>query len=137
MQDQASKPAVRLGETAPDGIAPAIYALIERGAERHRKLANEMSGLVEIRFEEGFCPVRAAFAGDEVLVEDGTWDEPNLVVSGRLPDIVQLTTAPLVGGLPSPTARTGRAALAQLARQKIKITGSLTLGRQLLQLMRL
>ena len=129
---------VRLGETDPDGISPAIYALIERAVSRHPELASEMSGLAEIRFDEGFTPVRLAFTGPDVLVEDGTWEEePHLVVSGRLPDIVQLTTADLVGGLPNPAARSGRAALAQLARQQVKITGSLTLSRQLLKLLRL
>lgn len=128
---------VRLGETDSDGIAPAIYALLDRGTERRPEIAREMSGLAEIRFAEDFTPVRVAFTGHEVLVEDGTWDEPHLVVEGRLPDIVKLTTTRLVGGVPNPAARSGRAALAQLARQHVKITGSLTLGRQLLQLFRL
>jgi hypothetical protein len=134
---QDSTPLVRLGETDPDGIAPAIYALLERGAERRPELVAEMSGLAEIRFAEGFTPVRVAFTGDEVLVEDGSWDDPHLVVTGRLPDVVALTTASLVGGVPNPTARSGRAAIAQLARQRVKITGSIKLGRQLLQLLRL
>jgi hypothetical protein len=134
---QDSTPLVRLGETDVDGIAPAIYALLERGAQRRPELVAEMSGLAEIRFAEEFSPVRIAFTGQDVLVEDGTWDDPHLVVAGRLPDVVALTTASLVGGVPNPTARSGRAALAQLARQQVKITGSLTLGRQLLQLLRL
>jgi hypothetical protein len=128
---------VRLGETDADGIAPAIYALLERGAERRPELVHEMSGLAEIRFAEEFTPVRVAFTGHEVLVEDGTWDESHLVVTGRLPDIVALANAPQVGGVPNPVQAGGRAALAQLARQQVKITGSLKLGRQLLQLLRL
>jgi hypothetical protein len=134
---QDSTPLVRLGETDADGIAPAIYALLERGAERRPELVAEMSGLAEIRFAEGFTPVRVAFTGDDVLVEDGSWDEPHLVVAGRLPDVVALTTASQVGGVFNPTSRSGRAALAQLARQQVKITGSIKLGRQLLQLLRL
>jgi hypothetical protein len=134
---QDSTPLVRLGETDANGIAPAIYALLERGAERRPELVGEMSGLAEIRFAEDFSPVRVAFTGDEVLVEDGSWDDPHLVVAGRLPDVVALTTAKQVGGVPNPTARSGRAALSQLARQQVKITGSIKLGRQLLQLLRL
>jgi hypothetical protein len=130
--DVAPIPTVRLGETDDNGIAPSFYALLERGVAQHTELAAEMSGLAEVRFDEGYTPVRIAFAGQEVLVEDGSWDEPHLVVSGKLPAIVRLMTTPLVGGLPNPAARGGRAALAQLARQDVKIDGSLQLGRQLL-----
>jgi len=73
-----------------------------------------------------------------VIVEDADeqngW-KPELVISGALPDIVQLTTAPLFAGVPKPTNARGRAALAGMAGGKVKIEGSAGLARRLLTLL--
>jgi hypothetical protein len=69
-----------------------------------------------------------------VVVEDGPAHSPDLLVTGRLPDIVALTTAPLLGGWPNPALRRGRAALARLANGRVRIAGDRTLARQLLRL---
>jgi hypothetical protein len=137
MQSAAPKPAVRLGETARDGISPGIFALVERGVERRRALAGDMRGRIELRFAEEFSPVRLSFAPNEVVVEDGSWEDPDLLVAGRLPDIVQLATAPLMGGIPNPVASSGRTALVGIARKRVTISGRRALARQLLQLLRL
>ena len=69
------------------------------------KIAKELRGTVEIRFKEDFAPVRAIFGSEGILVEDGLPDaegeepfKPDLVISGSLPQIVQLASAPLFGG---------------------------------------
>ena len=52
-----------------------------------------------------------------------------------LSDIVQLTAAPLFGGLPKLTDARGRSALASMAGGKVRIAGSVALARRLLKLM--
>ena len=110
-------PAVKLGHQAPNGVAAGLLALVERGATRRPRVARELRGRVEIRFAEDYAPVRVHFDDSAVLVEDGNggrWSS-DLVIEGSLPDVIQLATAPLVGGLPKPTDRRGRAALANVA----------------------
>lgn len=123
---------------APNGIAASIYGLVELGKTRRPELARELRGRVELRFREDFAPVRLNFAADGVLVEDAEdqngW-KPQLVISGSLPDIIQLTAAPLFAGLPKLTDPRGRAALASMAGGKVKIEGSATLARRLLKLL--
>jgi hypothetical protein len=130
-------PRVKLGHQAPNGIAAGLLALVERGAEKRPRIARELRGRVEIRFAEAFAPVRLHFADDHVLVEDGNgrrW-KSDLVIEGSLPDVVQLATAPLVGGVPKPTDKRGRAALATVAARRVRIEGSPLLARRVLKLL--
>ena len=128
---------VKLGHQAPNGIAAGLLALVERGAAKRPRIAREMRGRVEIRFAEDYAPVRLHFDDDQVLVEDGNgkrW-KSDLLIEGSLPDVVQLATAPLVGGLPKPTARRGRAALAAVAARRVRIEGSPMLARRVMKLL--
>ena len=134
---QVQAPAAVLGATAPNGIAASIYGLVDRGISRRPALAAQIRGEVELRFEEDLAPVRLAFEEGVVTVEDGPASSPDLVVSGRLPHIVALTTAPLLGGVPNPVARRGRAALARVADGRVKLGGDRALARQLLRLLAL
>jgi hypothetical protein len=128
---------VKLGHQAPNGIAAGLLALVERGTSKRPRVARELRGRVEIRFAEDFAPVRLHFEDGHVLVEDGNgrrW-KSDLVIEGSLPDVVQLATAPLVGGLPKPTARRGRTALATVAARRVRIDGSPRLARRLMKLL--
>lgn len=133
---------VKLGRIAENGISASMYGLIERGAAKRPKIAKELRGNMEIRFKEDYAPVRAIFGSEGILVEDAipeTGDEqpfkPDLVISGSLPQIVQLASAPLFGGLPKPTTAHGRSALANVAGRKVKIEGSPLLARRVLKLL--
>lgn len=130
-------PAIRLGATSTEGVAPTLYALLERGVRRRPQLAEEMDGRVDLHFVEEIAPVRMAFCGDEITVEDGEWDDADLRVSGRLPHIVHLTTTPKLGGMPNPARAGGRTALARLSRGEIRLSGDRALGRKLLRLLEL
>src|SRR4051794_34225374 len=130
-------PGLRLGATSDEGIAPTMFGLLDRGLRRRPELAREMRGLIELRWDEEIAPVRIAFEDDEVVVEDGSWEVPDLVISGRLPHIVHLTTAPMLGGVPNPARAHGRAALGRLRRRDITIEGDRALGRKLLALLEL
>ena len=128
---------VKLGHQAPNGIAAGLLALVERGAAKRPRVARETQGRVEIRFAEDYAPVRLDFRNDHVLVEDGNgkrW-KSDLLIEGSLPDVVQLATAPLVGGLPKPTTRRGRAALAAVAARRVRIEGSPILARRVMKLL--
>ena len=129
---------MRLGYVAPNGIAASMKGLVELGTSKRPQLARDLRGNVELRFREDFAPVRMNFASDGILVEDAQttngW-EPELVISGSLPDIVKLTSAPLLGGLPKVTDARGRAALASMVGGKVKIDGSPVLARRLLKLL--
>ncbi|MFL5821152.1 MAG: hypothetical protein ACJ76S_10785 [Solirubrobacteraceae bacterium] len=128
---------LRLGAVADDGIAASIYALVERGIHRRPALSRQIHGEIELRFDEELAPVRLVFDDQAVTVEDGSAHQPDLVISGRLPHVVALATAPLLGGVPNPANRRGRAALARIANRRVRVTGNRTLGRKLLRLLAL
>ena len=130
---------VSLGHTAANGISASMFGLLDRGATKRPRLARELRGRVEFRFKEGFAPVRVTFSEGQVLVEDGDggsggW-QPDLVISGSLPDVAHLAAAPQVAGIPKPTNRRGRAALARVAGGRVRISGNRRLARSLLRLL--
>ena len=132
-------PRVKLGHQARNGVAAGLLALVERGAGKRPGVARELRGRVEIRFAENFAPVRLHFGDAHVLIEDGNgkrW-KTDLVIEGSLPDVVQLATAPLIGGVPKPTNRRGRAALASVAARRVRIEGSPRLARRVMKLLEL
>jgi hypothetical protein len=102
-----------------------------------------MRGTMELRFNERYAPVRVSFGANEILVEDAPpakerrkdGFKPDLVITGSLPQVVQLASAPLFGGVPSPHSRRGRSALAKVAGRKVKIEGSPLLARRVLKLL--
>jgi hypothetical protein len=130
---------VRLGRLVEDGVAPSIYGLLERGITRDPELAARMRGRVVFRFSEDFSPLRVAFRARSVLVEDGDLRKPDLVISGRLPDIVHLATVPTLGGrlrgVPNPASAGGRTALARIAQGRVHVEGDRALGRALIELL--
>jgi hypothetical protein len=126
---------VRLGRIHPNGIAPSLFALLDRGAARRPELAAELRGRVVLRFAEGYTPVRVTFGRRVIRVEDGDLRRADLTISGRLPDIVHLTTAPLRMGVPDPADRRGRAAIRSLALRRVRVAGNRRLARGVLALM--
>ena len=130
-------PAVRLGELAEGGLAPAIMAIVERGVNRRPDQARALDMEVELRMEERYPPVRIVFGPDGGLVEDGPAQAPALRVSGALADLVALLVTPLLGGVPSPMNARGRAALGMLASGRVRIQGGLGLVRSFLGVIRL
>ena len=127
---------VRLGETDGNSVAAALYALLDRGVARMPELAARTKGAVVLRFDEGYAPVRVAFTPAEVVVEDGE-DAADATIEGRLPDVIAMTRAPLLAGVPNPANRAGRAALARLARGHVRVRGRRDLSRALLRLLAL
>jgi hypothetical protein len=130
---------VRLGRMVEDGVAPSIFGLIERGIAREPELASLMRGRVVFRFSEDFSPLRIHFKPRSVIVADGDSRKPDLVISGRLPDIVHFATVPTLKGrlhgVPDPRQPRGRRALARLASGRVRIEGDRVLGRRLLRLL--
>jgi hypothetical protein len=122
-----------------DGVAPSIFGLIERGISREPGLASRMRGRVVFRFAEEFSPLRISFKPKSVVVEDGDLRKPDLVITGRLPDIVHFATVPTLGGrlhgLPDPRQPRGRAALGRLASGRVKVDGDNALARRLIRLL--
>lgn len=132
-------PRVRLGRMVEDGVAPSIFGLIERGIAREPGLPAQMRGRAVFRFDEDFSPLRITFRPKVVVVEDGDLRKPDLVIAGRLPDIVHFATVPMLGGrllgVPDPRAPRGRAALGKLASGHVQVEGDRTLARRLLRLL--
>ncbi len=132
-------PSVRLGRMVEDGVAPSIFGLIERGIAREPELASQMRGRVVFRFTEDFSPLRIHFKPRSVVVEDGDSRKPDLVITGRLPDIVHFATVPTLKGrlhgVPDPRRPRGRRALRRLADGRVRIEGDRVLGRRLLRLL--
>ena len=125
-------PTVELGEIAEGGVAPAIMAIVDRGARSRPDAVRTLRAEVELNIEERYPPVRIAFEEGRVLVEDGSSSEPDLRITGTLPDLVSLMVAPLVGGVPNPIAARGRAALGMVALRRVRVEGRLALMRRFL-----
>jgi hypothetical protein len=132
-----SAPALRLGRTQRGGIAPSIYALVERGVLKRPERAAMVRGVVQLRFRDDYPPVAMTFGAGEILVEDGELARAELTVTAGLADVVLLTTAPLRIGMPSPANARGRAVLQKMARGQIRLAGDLALARAMLELMRI
>ena len=125
-------PTVELGTLVEGGLAPAIFAIVDRGVGRRPHLASGLEAEVEFNFNESYPSVRVLFGNPTVLVEDGPATEPDLRISGELPDLVSLMVAPLVKGLPNPIDRRGRAALGMVAQRRVRVDGKLGLLRRVL-----
>jgi hypothetical protein len=131
-------PTVLLGSVSDDSIAPNLYVIVAHGVRARPEMAAAMQASVRLRFLDGYAPVRIDFRGDEVEVGDDDEDSDrahDLEVIGRMGDVTALIAAPLAGGLPKPTTRPGRAALARLADGRVEFDGPLALGRKLLRLL--
>jgi hypothetical protein len=131
-------PPVRLGHIDDDSVVVSVYVLVRHGAEQHPELAGDIRASVRMRFADGYAPVRIDLRGDEIEVADepdGDDRAYDLELSGRLGDITALISAPLAGGLPKPTTRQGRRAIARLADGRVNFDGSLALARNLLRLL--
>jgi hypothetical protein len=136
--DAPEAPSVWLGHTADDSIAVSIYVLVRDGARQRPQLSAAMRGSVRMRFVDGYAPVRIDLRGDEIEVADDVDSDDracDLELSGRLGDIATLIVAPLAGGLPKPTTRRGRQAIARLADGRVDFDGPLGLARNLLRLL--
>ena len=127
---------VQLGQTGDKSVAATVYGLIDRGATLRPALIDRMHGSVRIAFVERYAPVRLVFSGGHVLVADDAAGDPvDLEIHAALTDLVLLVSAPLTGGVPKPTSRTGRAALARWVDGRVDFRGSMSLARKLLQLL--
>jgi hypothetical protein len=114
-----------------------MFGLLERGVARRPEVAARTRGKVVLRFTEPFAPLRVTFAPRTITVEDGDARKPDLVIEGSLPDVVHFATAPLVRGIPNPARVRGRAALAHVARRRVRVEGDPALARRLLRLLAL
>ena len=129
-------PDVRLGQTVSNGIAPSMFALLDRGVQRRPDLARQLSGKVVIRFKEDIAPVRISFGQKVIRVEDGDLRSPDLTVSGSLPHVVQLTITPMIRlGIPDLRDSRGRAALLRVASGRVRLGGDIGLARRMLEMM--
>jgi len=131
---------VTLGHLEPDGIAPSVFVMAERGAALRPEIARALVGVVEIRFNQSFAHVRITFGSDAIDVEDRARDglekDADVVIKGSLSDIVGLLSVPLIGGVPRPTGARGRMALANVTSGRVRIEGDRRLARRLLALLR-
>jgi hypothetical protein len=132
----APAPEVRLGELLDGGLAPAILGIVDRGVRQRPEPARALRAEVELTIEDGYPPVRVVFAGNDVLVEDGHCDAPDLRIKGALPDLISLLVAPAVAGLPNPMNARGRAALGLVASNRVRVQGRLSLMRRVLSVIR-
>jgi hypothetical protein len=71
-----------------------------------------------------------------IRVEDGDLQRPDLVVTGSLPHVVQLTVTPMGRfGIPDFRDSRGRAALLRVATGRVRLGGDVALARRMLEMM--
>jgi hypothetical protein len=126
---------VELREVGDRSVAATVFGLVERGVQLRPEVAAAMQGKIRIVFEEDYAPVLIVFGDGRIDVGDDAGGDVDLEVQAGLTDFVLCVSAPLAGGVPKPTTKAGRAALARLADGRVDFTGKLGLGRRLLQLM--
>ncbi len=126
-----------MGRRRGDGVAPSLFIWVERGVERRPRVAATLRGDVVFRFAEDLSPLHLEFGDGLIEVSDGDVETPDLAVSGRLPDIVHLATAPNVLGIPNPARIDGLGALLRLSRGKVTIDGDRALALRLIRLLAL
>jgi hypothetical protein len=114
-----------------------MLGLVEHGTIKRPELARRMRGRVAFRFAEEFAPVRISFGERRITVADGDYRDPDLAISGSLPDIVHFATAPHVRGVPNPASVRGRVALGHVASRRVRVRGDSRLARRLLRLLAL
>ena len=136
-QSQNGRLEVRLGRTSRDGVAPSMFVWVERGVRLRPAVAREMRGRAVFRFSEDISPLAVHFAREAIDVFDGDLEKPDLAVSGRLPDIVHIATAPTLLGIPNPASRHGLAAILGLYRGRVTLEGDRMMARRLIQLLAL
>ncbi len=132
---QAEATEVRLGRRRSDGVAPSLFIWVERGVERRPRVAASIHGTVVFRFSEDLSPLRIRFGRGLIEVSDGDMESPDLAVSGRLPDIVHLATAPNLLGIPNPVKIDGIGAILRLSRGRVAIEGDRGLALKLIRLL--
>ena len=126
---------VELREVGDRSVAATVFGLVERGVQLRPQVAAAMEGKIRIVFAEDYAPVLLVFGADRIDVGDDAGGEVDLEVQAGLTDLVLCVSAPLTGGVPKPTSKAGRAALARMADGRVDFVGKLGLGRRLLQLM--
>jgi hypothetical protein len=127
---------VRLGDVGTRSVSATIYGLVDRGVRLRPDLAAGLQGRIAVTFAEDFADVLVEGSGGEIVIADRNGaHEVDLEIHGSLADFVLLVAAPLAKGLPKPTDRRGRAALARIADGRIDFIGSLNLARRFLQLL--
>ncbi|MEA2169990.1 MAG: hypothetical protein QOF76_3290 [Solirubrobacteraceae bacterium] len=125
-----------LGSTGDRSVAATVYGLVDRGVALRPEMARRMHGTIRIVFAEAYAPVLLACTGETITVsDDASGTIVDLEVQSGLTDLVLLISAPLAGGVPKPTTRTGRAALARWVDGRVDFSGSLALARKLLALL--
>ena len=100
-------------------------------------MAASLRGDVVFRFEGDLSPLRLQFGKGLIEVSDGDVESPDLAVSGSLPDIVHLATAPNVLGVPNPVRLDGLGAILRLSRGRVAIEGDRALALRLIRLLAL
>ncbi len=126
-----------MGRRRADGVAPSLYIWVERGVAARPQVARSLHGRVVFRFQEDLSPLLIHFGKGLIEVSDGDVESPDLAVSGRLPDIVHLATAPNVLGIPNPARIDGLGAILRLSRGKVSLDGDRGLALRLIRLLAL
>lgn len=132
---EAGVPAVVLGETGTHSVAATVYGLLDRGCRLRPELAGQLRGRIRLCFAEDYADVVLDGSGEVIVVGDDPGGPVDAELHASLPDFVTVISAPLARGVPRPTDRRGRAALARLADGRVDFTGSFRLARLLLRLM--
>jgi len=122
--------AVTFADAEPTGIAELIGRLLEENLAAHPdRVALLRPAVVEIRATDAGVAARVELAPGRVLVR-GAGDAPgerrDVEIAASSADLLEVAAAPLLGGLPDPRRREGRAVLGAIATRRIRISGLVT-----------
>jgi hypothetical protein len=120
-------PEVRLGRRLPGSLAPAVFAIVERGCLKRPELAEGLRCRAEVRLTEGHPAVRVTFAEAAILVEDAPPTEPaDIDVPTIDDDDLDIGGGPGSGGGPGLDASAGAGEREARFEPDLIVEGSLT-----------
>ena len=122
--DPQTRTVVTYGSADPTGIAELVGRLLEGNLAAHPERAALLHpAVVEIRATDAGVAVVLELSPGRILIEGAADARRDVVISASSADLLGVAAAPMLGGLPDPRRRDGRAVLGAILARRIRISG--------------
>lgn len=120
--------AVVLADERPNGLAAMLAGLLEANLARHPERAGLLGApaVVEVEATDADVAVVVRLGHGRAEISSGpAGPNAHLRIAASGADLLDLSAAPLVLGVPNPLRRAGLEALVRVARRRVRISGML------------